>query len=253
MRIPRVFIDADIEVGREVVLPSAEARHLARVLRRSTGDPIHILAPGGVAFAAELVQVSHGSEVLRVVARVHAEAAAPTAQVGSWRLGLAAVKGPDFELSLRMASELGFRSVTPIFTGRSVVRWHDWGRKRERFERLVRESAKQCGRSDPLAIAEPLEFLGWLESEAKVVAPRWIAVPYGPPMSAPAGQLPGDSVSFAVGPEGGFTPTEVDAATDAGFMPCGFPTPVLRTPTAVALIAALGLVLGDSPETGNAG
>ena len=43
--------------------------------------------------------------------------------------------------------------------------------------------------------------------------------------------------------EGGFTTDEVRAAREAGFRPLGFPTPILRTPTAIVLLAALGLVL----------
>ena len=50
-------------------------------------------------------------------------------------------------------------------------------------------------------------------------------------------------VRVLVGPEGGFSDREIAAAVDLGARPIGFPTPVLRTPTAVALVAALGAML----------
>ena len=74
--------------------------------------------------------------------------------------------------------------------------------------------------------------------------PRWIAVPGAALPELPALGQGEDEVFFAVGPEGGFTGEEVEAAARSGWTACGFPTPVLRTPTAVALIAALGLLWG---------
>ena len=50
--------------------------------------------------------------------------------------------------------------------------------------------------------------------------------------------------SILVGPEGGFSPAEIDRALEAGFQPVGFPTPILRTPTAVAYLAALAALAG---------
>jgi 16S rRNA (uracil1498-N3)-methyltransferase len=74
----------------------------------------------------------------------------------------------------------------------------------------------------------------------------WLAQPGAelPPLSDLAGEGALGPALFLVGPEGGFSPAEVERALGAGACSIGFPTPVLRTPTAVVLIAALGVVLG---------
>ena len=59
------------------------------------------------------------------------------------------------------------------------------------------------------------------------------------------------SVALLVGPEGGFSETEVQTARTEGFIPCGMGTRILRTETApIAAVAILGYVLGDLGEPG---
>jgi len=107
--------------------------------------------------------------------------------------------------------------------------------------KIAQEASKQCGRGAPLAVdrIESLEsFVQACRSPSK-----WIAVPSGPERLAELLLRDGPLAEAAVlvGPEGGFTPEEVAKASRAGFEPLGLPTPVLRTPTAVALLGALGV------------
>jgi 16S rRNA (uracil1498-N3)-methyltransferase len=163
------------------------------------------------------------------------------------------VKGESFDLALRMASELGVGRVVPLWTARAVVRPARSANKNERWARVAREAAKQCGRAEPLVVAPPCELADFLKACGDEDAPaaRWIAVPAARRRSDWLDSFvdsdTGDLVpaTFLVGPEGGFTPAEVERAIDAGFQPLGFPTPVLRTPTAVALIGALGVVVSS--------
>ncbi|MBN1443781.1 MAG: 16S rRNA (uracil(1498)-N(3))-methyltransferase, partial [Planctomycetes bacterium] len=93
----------------------------------------------------------------------------------------------------------------------------------------------------PLRV-EPAAALG--EVLAGAGARRiWICLPgeESPPVQDLAGSgVPRPSL-FLIGPEGGFTPQEARAAAEAGARPLGFPTPILRTPTAALLVASLGV------------
>ncbi len=245
MRTPRVFITDVVAAGDRVRLPEAEGRHLARVLRRGPGDAVQILTQAGQAFDGRIHEVARdGLVVVELVGEPRKNAPGESAPRLAVTLGLAVVKGPAFELALRMAVELGIESVVPLFTSRTVVRWDGSPDKRGRYERIVREAAKQCGRPKPLLLKEESEFASWIESRAdRPGSNLWIAVPGAglPERPEGAGRRPAEAV-FAVGPEGGFTDAEVEAALSAGWRACGFPTPVLRAPTAVALIAALALL-----------
>ena len=63
------------------------------------------------------------------------------------------------------------------------------------------------------------------------------------PIAGEAGRVP--RATFLVGPEGGFTPEEVTWAVTGGFRRLRLPLPVLRTPTALALLGALGALLAE--------
>lgn len=249
MRTPRVFLQQIVSPGERVELPAPEARHLIRVLRRAPGDAVEVLTEDGHAFEGRILELSGGG---RVVVEITGErrgegGAADGPPRLAITLGLAVVKGQAFDLALRMAAELGIDTVVPLFTSRTIVRWDAPSEKRRRYERIAREAGKQSGRVKPLRVLDGAPFSAWIESSPRAGAGasvrRWIAAP-----GAPLPEGPGDlerapsEVVFAVGPEGGFTEAELEAALSSGWSLCGFPTPVLRTPTAVALIAALGLL-----------
>jgi len=264
MRTPRVFLSTCLEVGQEVRLPEAEAHHLLQVLRRKVGDSVLLASKSGIfegvliGLEGESATADASFEVRVEVRRVADEASIPTVP---WTVAVARVKGQGMDQAVRIASELGLERLVPLTTARTVVRGPA-ASKAERWKRIAQESAKQCGRAPPLEVAPGVSFQklvagagGGGPAEA-----RWIAVP-GAPWPAlggargpnglggrgpsPTGELA--EALFLVGPEGGFTPEEVEMATAAGFRPLGFPTPTLRTPTAVLLLAALGLLLG--PES----
>jgi 16S rRNA (uracil1498-N3)-methyltransferase len=258
-----------IHGGEEVELPLEEGHHLARVLRRRPGDRVSLISQGGGLFDGQITAVMEEGEGLRVMVSVLAAAEARSfAPVIPWTAAVAVVKGEGFELALRMAVELGLEGFTPLWTARTVVQPRDSSRKTDRWERIVREASKQSKRVAPLELGKPRQLKDFLE-ESKTApsrARKWVAVPSAPfrwkELAAEleeGGHLPLFPALFLVGPEGGLSPEEVSQAMAAGFEPIGFPTPILRTPTAVALISALGVVLasaGEGPsgsETGEQG
>ena len=253
MRIPRVYLPQSILAGEEVELPLEEGNHLARVLRRRLGDRVDLISQAGGLFEGQISSLKEEGGSLQVVVRVLREDNDnASALLLPWTVAVGIVKGESFELALRMATELGLEGIIPVWTERTVVRSRAGSRKTERWERIAREATKQCGRALPLQLGAPSELKDLLDElkSRPSAAQKWVALPFGPfrwkelsaSLEDPAnGRL--TPALFLVGPEGGFTSEEVSQATAAGFEPLGLPTPVLRTPTAVALIAALGITL----------
>lgn len=251
MRIPRVhvpFLDPSLE---RVRLSPEESHHLVRVLRRSTGDRVDLLAGGGGLFPAEIDTIQREAGALVATVRVLGPGSPTGGGLLPWTVGAALVKGDAFEQALQMACELGIRRFWPLLTTRTVVQLRDGPRKLQRWRRRAVEAAKQCGRAEPIEVLPPGTFeevlRSWREtcrSDPEGALPRgWILCPGAPPSDdGPAGVL--SPALFLVGPEGGFTPQEARQAEEAGLRPLGLPTPVLRTPTAVALVGALGVLLG---------
>jgi 16S rRNA (uracil1498-N3)-methyltransferase len=164
----------------------------------------------------------------------------------------ALTKGDKLELVVQKATELGVARVLPVTTQRSVPRFGDAGAmralgRRARWQKIAREAARQSGRADvpeiepvtPLSTAlaaaakDALKILLW-EGEREHALGQVLPPP------------PVARVVIAVGPEGGFSVEEVEAARAAGFVSVGLGPRVLRTETAaLVVLAILGFALGD--------
>ncbi len=247
MRRVRVVLSGEVSSGDVRPLSARDSHHVERVLRRRVGDVVEILTRGGLRYAGTIVHLTGGANprggeacdlvMVRVGEVLGGDE--PLALIRAVDIGLAVVKGNSFELALKMASELGVRRVVPLLTARTVVRRAGGRSKLERWTRILEESAKQCGR-EPMGLAEEVSLTEWLQEFDPARSQGWICTPGGPTTA----DLSWDDTArtFLIGPEGGFSEAETEAAMDCGCRVCSFPLPILRTPTAVALVAALQLV-----------
>lgn len=232
MRLVRVPLHA-LAAG-ERVLAAASAHYVTGVLR---------LAPGArfIAFDPE-THLEAETEVLDA-ARVRVGELAPGKVVADAPLAIvyALAKGDKVDATIRDATELGATRIVLAETARSVVKTTDRiAQKRDRWQRIVDEAARQCGRADPPAIEGPLPWrdaLAAIQVDAAFCLHPHATEPLGPSLLAAA---PGASVAFAIGPEGGLADDEIRAASEAGFRPVTLGPFVLRTETVTA--AVLGAV-----------
>jgi 16S rRNA (uracil1498-N3)-methyltransferase len=239
------FYAPDAEKAGDIVpLPAEEAEHLVRVLRLKAGTAIHVFDGRGREFDA-IVSRAGTREVLVGIGSPR-EAAAREPRVAV-TLAQAVLKGDKMDDVVRDAVMMGVASLQPIVAARSEVTLASLqrGRRLERWQRIAVSSAKQCGRATVPPILEPRAF------EAVPAALTGMTLP-GPGLmfvepSALAETLAlGDldasaprETTVIIGPEGGWTPEEIDRASAA----CRLVTLGSRTlradATAVVALAAL--------------
>lgn len=263
MRIPSVLCRtlpaAELAPGAVVVLSPEESHHLLTVLRRRAGDPVRVLSGAGGAFRAELLTVEPGGASLRIVApEQNLLESADARGLPRVEIAIAVARGGAFELALQQVTELGAARIVPLLTEHTVVRIEgdaDRRKKHERWSRVLEESAKQCGRAALPDLAAAQEFEAWVsdsarQAEAGAGVLRLLAHPEpGAPRLSDrvAAHFSGlrsraDAVvALAIGPEGGFSPTEAGRAKAAGLELVRLDGFILRTPTAAA--AALAAIL----------
>jgi 16S rRNA (uracil1498-N3)-methyltransferase len=248
--VPRVYAPSLGPGDRTVALPADEADHLRRVLRVKPGAAIHVFDGRGREFAARVASVGRDAVV--------AEVGEPVAAAPEWRVGVtlaqAVLKGDKIDDVIRDAVMMGVAAIRPLLTERTDVPPAAFGRggRTERWHRIAVASAKQCGRavvpeilplqSLPACLEAADADLRLMMVEPRAAAGRRAAAGLSP---APASAL------LVVGPEGGWTQAEVDAAIAAG---CGLMTLGERTLRAdaapIVALAVLQCAWGEVPGFG---
>lgn len=196
-----------------------DAHHLERVLRVRTGDPV-VLGDGSGRWRP----ARFGSPIVEPGPVASAAPIGPPIGVA-----FALVKGGRPELVVQKLTELGVDRIVPFRAARSVVRW-DEAKAAKALDRLLavaRAATMQCHRPW-LPAVEPVRDLGTLLDGSGVA----LADRGGSPPSL-------DHRLVLVGPEGGWTPEELDAAQRVGASRMTLGDHVLRAETAAMTAAAL--------------
>ncbi|MBC5809628.1 MAG: 16S rRNA (uracil(1498)-N(3))-methyltransferase [Candidatus Eremiobacteraeota bacterium] len=221
--------------GGEVDLQPDDARKLTLVLRSRDGDEIEIVDSGGTAFAAS---VSIGAGGVR--ARLERELLAQPPPLLDITLVQGMPKGHKMDFVIEKATELGVTRVVPLLSQRSLVEPRDG--KIERWRRLARSAAQQCGRGDVPVVENPIPFAAFCSAVAAydLVLIPWELAGRRPLREVLPALLEGvRRVAIAIGPEGGFASDEIDAAAAAGAHPVSLGRRILRTETAGLVACAV--------------
>ena len=234
-RVIRVFTEqSPVSLGGEIILPSSESTHLARVLRVKEGDPVEVLDGRGGRFPARCLKVSR-SQVTVHITEFHQD----SEQMPAVRMAIAIGKGNKWDDLIRPLTELGVSVLTPLFTERtegsiSPSKLKD---KKERWQKLAQEACKQSGNvwmpkfDDPITFHELVSgishhedcWMGSLSSNSTSFSPQRSA----------------ERISIFVGPEGGWSPQEEEIAQSAGVNLFSLGSHVLRLETAAVSALAV--------------
>ena len=240
MRCPRIFSPLPLATGSQVTLSEGAARHCVAALRMGTGAPLTLFDGRGGEYAATLVEA--GKKQATALVGEHTDNDRESAL--TIHLAIAVSKGERMEWVVQKATELGVSSVTPLLSERGEVklRGERADKKQAQWQQIAYSACEQCQRNRPPPInpITPLHQLLASESSALKLVLHHRSTAALQSYSAPT------SVCLLIGPEGGFSDAEIDAAQSAGFQPLTLGPRVLRTETApLAAIAALQTVWGD--------
>jgi 16S rRNA (uracil1498-N3)-methyltransferase len=240
---PRFFADGAYAVGDIVELRGADARKLTVVLRARSGDPLEICDSTGRSFAATL---EAGSD--RVRARLGAVVDRPREPSVETVLAQAVPKGAKMDFVVEKATELGVARIVPVLTERTVAE-PAGGSKVERWRRLARAAAQQCGRTRVPEVAEPALWDAVLAAAqpGDLLLFPWELADREPLRERLPSLLAGaHRVIVLIGPEGGITHAEAERAIAAGAHAVSLGARILRTETAgLAVLGAIAYETGE--------
>ena len=222
------------DIADTLTLGEEDSKHCVKVLRMGEGDTIEVVDGNGTLYTCRITMAHPKRCAVEVTERMQ--------QPPHWGhrivLGVAPTKNLDrIEWLVEKCVEMGVDRIIPL-------RCHNSERtvlKTERLKKIMVSAMKQ-------SLKATLPLLDEMTPVAQVLAEpfegtRCIAycdeqLPRGQRLTLMGVYQPGQDVMVLIGPEGDFSPEEVQAARDAGFMPVTLGESRLRTETAGMMAVA---------------
>lgn len=236
----RFYSSSELIVGSMVDLDLEQSRHLRNVLRLQNGDEVAVFNGLGDEFLCSVQEKGTGKEqtTLQIIKKIGSTA--PESKL-KLTIAVSLLKSDKFDLVIQKSVELGVANLIPLVTKRCDVKLTNIQSKSARFERIVIESSKQCGRAKLMQISDPLEF------EEFVRLAEGVNILFSERGGKNFSELKPDSkLTAAIGPEGGWEDSEIDLATQNDFKIITLGGRILRAETAaISIVSVLQHNFGD--------
>lgn len=227
----RFFYNPDQDTGDQVCITGSEARHMSTVLRMQSGTRLELFDGNGGIICGKILGITPREVSIKVLSR---SAAIDTGL--PLTLAQAMLKGKKMDFLIQKATELGVHTFIPLISRFCEKRVH--GRQQSgRWQRIMLEACKQCGRPLPMQIGEPMgleqlrlpadgnRIMAWEDEQSQ---------PLSPALLNP--QMP---TFLIIGPEGGFHSSEINEARQRGFTTVSLGPCTLRAETAAISAVAI--------------
>lgn len=230
MEIRRFFVKPyDINDG-VVTLGGDEFLHMTKVLRYKVGYKAVILANDGLERLCTVQKIERYSATLSVDSVRQADKKNVTLTLYAGNL-----KNNKLDFVIQKAVELGVDRVIPFVSANCAERKFSL----DRAGRIALEAAKQCG---SIYLSEVGDIISFDDVVASLKDYDAAFIAYENERQNPISKAAkGKNIALIIGPEGGFTQEEVEAATGDGAISVTLGRRVLRAETASIVACALTL------------
>jgi 16S rRNA (uracil1498-N3)-methyltransferase len=230
----RLYVDGPLAAGTTIETTVAQAHYLSTVMRRGSGDGVRLFNGRDGEFGARIGTIRRDRATLLVEHSLRAQVPEPDL----W-LAFALLKRDATDLVVQKATELGVAALLPVITDRTNAHRVN----EERLAAIAVEAAEQSERLTVPRLYQPRPLMtlsgNWEPGRELFMAAERAAAPAIGPAHAPAALL--------VGPEGGFTPAELDVMQAHPFVTMVSLGPrILRAETA----CIVGLALLQAADRG---
>ena len=226
---------ADEASANHAVLVGSHAEHLSRVLRARVGQEFDI-ATGAEVRRGRITRIQPDRVEFELGEVV------PVSSPPQVTLALSVFKFDRMEWAIEKCTELGVARIVPVIARRTESHLADAAAKRvDRWQRIVRQAAEQSRRASPPEISQPVKL-----KEAIALAGSTRILLSESEKDATLKdtlQSSASDVVLALGPEGGWTDSELDEFRESNWLSASLGDTILRAETAA--IAAVAVVLSE--------
>jgi 16S rRNA (uracil1498-N3)-methyltransferase len=219
-----------------------DAKHIAKVLRLSQGNPIEVTDGDGRDYTAQIVSISPGNIDVSILNRYDSLTESPL----HITLCSGMLKDKKMDLVIKHVTQLGISQWIPFFCERSIPTpdAKRMEKRHLRWETIAGESLKQCRRSRLPKIAAPLSFEQLLDHSAAYE----LKIAFWEKATQKLDSLKKNpaNIIILIGPEGGFSEKEIKMAKEKGFLSYSLGPRILRAETAaISSCTLIQHILGD--------
>lgn len=237
MRERRLFTDQALSTGETIVLKDKTAHYLLQVLRQKVGDTITLFNGQGGSFSAE-IKTAQKKQAEILIGQFDAQDHMPSQQ---FNLAVGVIKQDKMDFLIQKATELGVSQIQPLLTTYTDIKLQGERlfKKQQHWQQVAISACEQANRNRVPTIMLPSSFNQWLD---QLDAPCLGFHPYSKIAFKRDKIQQQPEITFAFGPEGGFSETEVKAAIHQGVQFVHLGSRILRAETApLAVLAAVQL------------
>ena len=243
MRITRVHVEDELEVGAEIVLAQAQTHYLKHVLRLKPGAAL-VLFDGRQCFDFHAMLTTDGK---KLGARIDSATAVETESSLVVDLIQGLGRADHMDWIIQKTTELGVSRIVLFNAERSQtpVKLAQLEKKIQHWRSVAISACEQSGRAIPPEITFQRDLDQAMATST--IDCKLLLDFSGDSLTSVLQQRPPRTpLVFLLGPEGGLNPTEIEIAKTTGFAPVTLGPRVLRTETAaISALAIAQSLLGD--------
>lgn len=235
----RLFVPEPLVAGESLSLSADSAHYVTTVMRVAAGESVLVFNGADGEWRAQVIESGRRACRLAIDTQTRPQRPEP----GPWLL-FAPVKKAAVDSLVEKATELGAERLWPVITQRTTAARINLRRLRAH----AIEAAEQCERLTVPEVAEPSPLRrlakSWPADRPLLVAD---VEGRGPPLAEVLTERPRPAHGLLIGPEGGLTPSELDALLDLPFATAvGLGPRILRAETAaLAALSCWQAIVGD--------
>lgn len=242
MRISRIYLPLDqSDVQSTLSITGDKAHYIRNVLRLRVNHPLHFFIPAGIEFKAQIATINKHEVTLNEITAISQQ---PQSSALETTLIQGISSSDRMDYSIQKAAELGCKQLIPVLTDfcSQKIAVHKRAKKQQHWHAVAISACEQSGRVDLMQVAA-------IQTLAEALSAVKSAIYLEPNAGHFLAQLPPafqHKQTIIIGPEGGFSPTEIDLFENNQYLGVQLGQRVLRTETvAPAIMGALHALFGD--------
>lgn len=223
----RFYIETELNTGNTIELTESVFHHWVRVLRAKEQDQAIFFNGKGGEYIVTLTEVNKKNAFVSIDQFNSIDRTAPVKVI----LGQVMSKGDRMDYAIQKATELGVTTIQLLTSERCEMRlrYERDQKKLDHWQSIAIAACEQCGMNKVPNVLAPISLTDWVKS-AKLPQSRFVLAPNKDQENVVLNSQP--DLALLIGPEGGLSEAEIDAANQNHFQNWCIGDRVLRTETA---------------------